>query len=78
MAKKKLQAVVEIAGNIDPSLGKAIDGATKQLGGINWKAVAVGAAVGGIAIATGKAVMEAGKYLKDLGGQFEQAETPYE
>lgn len=75
MAKKKMQAVVEIAGNIDPSLGKAIDGATKQLGGINWKAVAVGAAVGGIAIATGKAVMEAGKYLKDLGGQFEQAEN---
>ena len=75
MAKKKMQAVVEIAGNIDPSLGKAIDGATKQLGGINWKAVAVGAAVGGIAIATGKAVVEAGKYLKDLGGQFEQAEN---
>ena len=37
------------------------------------KALAVGAAVGGIAVATGKAVVEAGKYLKDLGSQFDEA-----
>ena len=33
----------------------------------------MGAAVGGIAVATGKAVVEAGKYLKDLGSQFDEA-----
>lgn len=72
MANKKiLSAVIDFAGSIDPSLGKVIDEATKKLEGINWKAVAVGAAIGGIAVATGKAVVEAGKYLKELGSQFD-------
>lgn len=70
---KMLQAVVEIAGSISPTLGKSIEEATGKLGGLNVKALAVGAAVGGIAIATGKAVMEAGKYLVDLGSQFDEA-----
>ena len=64
MAKNKmLQAVVSLAGTIDPSLGKALDDVTGKLENVNWKAVAVGGAVGGIAVATGKAVVEAGKYL---------------
>ena len=67
---KELQAVVNLAGSIDPSLGKAIESAQKKISGLNVKALAVGAAVGGIAVATGKAVVEAGKYLKDLGSQF--------
>ena len=70
---KKLQAVVNLAGSIDPSLGKAIESAQKKISGLNVKALAVGAAVGGIAVATGKAVVEAGKYLKDLGSQFDEA-----
>lgn len=70
---KELQAVVNLAGSIDPSLGKAIESAQKKISGLNVKALAVGAAVGGIAVATGKAVVEAGKYLKDLGGQFDEA-----
>ena len=69
---KELQAVVNLAGSIDPSLGKAIESAQKKISGLNVKALAVGAAVGGIAVATGKAVVEAGKYLKDLGGQFDE------
>lgn len=74
MAKGKvLQAVVDIAGSIDPSLGKAIDGATKQISGMNLKAISIGTAVGGIAVATGKAVWEAGKYLKNLGASFDGA-----
>lgn len=74
MAKnKELEAVVSFVGNIDPSLSKAVEGAKKQLGGINLKAIAVGAAVGGIAIATGKAVIEAGKYLNDLGDDYNKA-----
>ena len=70
---KELQAVVNLAGSIDPSLGKAIEFAQKKISGLNVKALAVGAAVGGIAVATGKAVVEAGKYLKDLGSQFDEA-----
>ena len=70
---KELQAVVNLAGSIDPSLGKAIESAQKKISGLNVKALAVGAAVGGIAVATGKAVVEAVKYLKDLGSQFDEA-----
>lgn len=70
---KELQAVVNLAGSIDPSLGKAIESAQKKISGLNVKALAVGAAAGGIAVATGKAVVEAGKYLKDLGSQFDEA-----
>jgi phage-related minor tail protein len=70
---KELQAVVNLAGSIDPSLGKAIESAQKKISGLNVKALAVGAAVGGIAVATGKAVVDAGKYLKDLGSQFDEA-----
>lgn len=74
MAKNKvLQAVVSLAGTIDPSLGKALDDVTGKLDKVNWKAVAVGGAVGGIAVATGKAVVEAGKYLADLGNEYNTA-----
>lgn len=70
---KILQAVVSFAGTIDPSLGKAMEDVTGHLDKINWKAVAVGAAAGGIAVATGKAVIEAGKYLADLGDEYNKA-----
>lgn len=70
---KMLQAIVEIAGSISPTLGKSIEEATGKLGGLNVKALAVGAAVGGIAVATGKAVFEAGEYLVELGSQFDEA-----
>ena len=74
MAKNKmLQAVVSLAGTIDPSLGKALDDVTSKLKNVSWKAVAVGGAVGGIAVATGKAVVEAGKYLADLGNEYNTA-----
>lgn len=74
MAKgKTMQAVVNLAGSIDPSLGKAIEQAQNKISGLNVKALAVGAAVGGIAVATGKAVADAGKYLKELGSQFDEA-----
>ena len=74
MAKNKmLQAVVSLAGTIDPSLGKALDDVTGKLKNVKWKAVDVGGAVGGIAVATGKAVVEAGKYLADLGNEYNTA-----
>lgn len=70
---KIVQATVNMAGNIDPSLEKVIGQAKERLGSLNVKALAAGAAMGGIAIATGKAVIEAGKYLKDLGAEFDGA-----
>ena len=42
---KIMQAVVSFAGTIDPSLGKAMDNVAGHLDKVNWKAVAVGAAV---------------------------------
>lgn len=74
MAKGKiLQTIIDISGEISPTLGKTISSVGDKLGGLNLKAIAVGAAVGGIAVATGKAVIEAGKYLKDLGSAFDGA-----
>ena len=70
---KIMQAVVSFAGTIAPSLGKAMDNVAGHLDKVNWKAVAVGAAVGGIAVATGKAVVEAGKYLAELGDDYNKA-----
>lgn len=74
MAKNKvLQAVVSFAGSIDPSLGKALDDVIGKLDKVDWKAVTVGGAIGGIAVATGKAVVDAGKYLADLGNEYNTA-----
>lgn len=70
---KTLQAVVSFAGSVDPSLGRAMENVTGHLDKINWKAVAVGAAMGGIAVATGKAVLDAGKYLANLGDEYNKA-----
>ncbi|MBQ2741930.1 MAG: phage tail tape measure protein [Oscillospiraceae bacterium] len=67
---KVLQTVVSFAGTVDPSLGKALEDVSGRLEKVNWKAVAVGGAVGGIAVATGKAVFEAGKYLTNLGDEW--------
>ncbi|MCI5996099.1 MAG: phage tail tape measure protein [Blautia sp.] len=76
MAKSNtLQAIVEIAGTLSPTLEKSIGGVVDKLDGINVKALAVGAAAGGIAIATVKAVGEAGKALYELGTKFEAAEN---
>lgn len=65
VAKNKiLETIVNVAGSVDSSLGKAVKEATSALDKINWKAAAVGAAVGSAAVA-------AGKYLFDLGSQFD-------
>lgn len=75
MAKSKaLQAIVEIAGNISPTLESSIKSATGKLEGLNLKAIAIGASVGAAAIATGKAVLDAGKALYQLGEKFDSAE----
>jgi len=53
---KNLQAIVEIAGKVSPSLGDALKSAEKGLGKL--KAVAVGAAIGGAAVAATKKMVE--------------------
>lgn len=74
MAKGKiLQTVIDIAGEISPTLGKSLDKVTDKLEGVNVKAIAVGAAIGGIAIATGKALVDGTKYLAQLGDEYNSA-----
>ena len=74
MAKGKvLQTIIDIAGEISPTLGKSLGKVSEKLEGVNVAAVAAGAAVGAIAVGTGKAVIEATKYLADLGDAFNTA-----
>ena len=71
--QKVLQAIVEIAGSVSPTLQKAVKETGEKLGKVNMKAVAIGAAAAGGAVAIGKAAIDAGKYLVDLGSQFDNA-----
>lgn len=73
MAKEKgkiLQTVVDISGEISPTLGKTLDSVMGQLDGVNVKALAAGAAVGAIAVGTAAAVVKATKYLAKLGDSY--------
>lgn len=75
MAKKGkvLQTIIDIAGEISPTLGKSINSVADKLDGLNVKAVAFSAAaataVAGAAAAFGKAT----SYLTDLGGEYDAA-----
>ena len=61
MAKSKtLQAIVEIAGTISPTLGKSIEQATGKLNGLKLGAIGVGVATGATFAAMSKAVIEGG------------------
>ena len=74
MAKGKvLQTIIDIGGEISPTLGKSLKAVTDKLEGVNVKALAVGAAIGGIAIGTAMAVGKAGKYLAELGDSYNSA-----
>ena len=74
MAKGKvLQTIIDIAGEISPTLGKSLGTVGEKLDGVNGKAVAAGAAVGAIAVATAKAVWDATKYLAELGDAYNSA-----
>ena len=70
---KVLQTIVDISGEISPTLGKTIKGVTDQLENVNVAALATGAAIGGIAIATGTALVEGTKYLAKLGDAYNSA-----
>ena len=70
---KALQAIVEIAGSISPTLGKSIEEATGKLGGLNVKALAVGAAIGGAALAATKAMADFAKESVEAAASYETA-----
>ena len=70
---KVLKATVQLAGAIDPSLKKTIEGAEKSLKGLNLKAIGIGTAfVAGAGLAI-KAAADIGKALYDLGAEFDSA-----
>ena len=73
MKNKVLQAIVEIAGNVSPTLQKAVSDTCGKLDKVNLKAVAIAGAAAAGAVAIGKAAIDAGKYLVDLGSQFDAA-----
>ena len=70
---KVLQTIIDISGEISPTLGKSLEGVTKKLEGVNLKALAVGAAIGGIAAGTAVMVGKSVKYLVNLGSEFDNA-----
>lgn len=70
---RELQVIVEIAGSLSPTLGEATKQAQKSLEGVNLKAVAVGAALGGAAVAAGKATISAATHLAEFGDEYNKA-----
>lgn len=77
---KVLQAIVEIAGSVSPSLQKAVQLTEKKLGGVNLKAIAIGtAAAAGAAVAVKgiasltKAAIKTGQHLAKIGDEYNQA-----
>lgn len=74
MAKGKvLQTIIDVSGEISPTLGKSLDGIAEKLKEVNWAAVGAGAAVGAIAYGTGKAAVKATKHLANLGDSYNSA-----
>ncbi len=70
---KVLQTIIDISGEISPTLGKSLEGVTKKLEGVNLKALAAGAAIGGIAAGTAVMVGKSVKYLAKLGDEYNSA-----
>lgn len=70
---KVLQTIINIAGEISPTLGKSLDKVTDKLEGVNLKAMAAGAAIGGIAAGTAVAVGKAVGSLAKLGDAYNSA-----
>lgn len=70
---KVLQTIIDISGEISPTLGKSLGAVTKKLEGVNVKALAAGAAIGGIAAGTAVMVGKTVKYLTNLGSEFDNA-----
>ena len=72
-AGKVMEAIVSIAGQIDPSLQKAIAGASKHLGSVQKAAIAAGTVTAAGVAAITTAAVAATKGLYDLGVEFDSA-----
>jgi len=70
---KVLETVINIAGEISPTLGKSLDKVSEKLEGVNLKAVAVGGAIGAIGVGTAVAVGKAVGSLAKLGDAYNSA-----
>ncbi len=74
MAKGKvLETIINIGGEISPTLGKTLDGVASKLEGVKGKALLFGTAATGAVIGTVAAVSKGVSYLGDLGAQFDNA-----
>ena len=74
MAKGKvLETIVNIAGEISPTLGKTIKDVTGKLDGVNVAAIAAGTSIAAIGTAAVAGAIQAGKYLAELGDSYNQA-----
>lgn len=74
MAKGKvLKTVVDIAGEISPTLGRTIDGVVEKLGTVKVKALLASAAITAVAVKTGDSLIEATKHLTNLGDAYNSA-----
>lgn len=76
MAKHKgtvLQTVIDITGEISPTLGKVIGKVTDKLDGVNIKALTVGASIAGVAGSVAVGFDKATDYLADLGNKYDKA-----
>ena len=74
MAKGKvLKTIIDISGEISPTLGKSLGSVVDKLEGVNLKAVAVAASIAAIGGAAIVGVGKATAYLKDLGTEYDKA-----
>lgn len=74
MAKGKvLSTIIDIAGEISPTLGKTLGEVSEKLKGVNTNAIAAGAAIGAIGAATAVGVVKATKYITTLGDEYNRA-----
>ncbi len=68
-----LQAIVSLAGQVDPSLGGAFDDVSSRLEGLNKKSLVVGAAVVGGIAAIGAGLVKGTAALASLGDEYNTA-----
>lgn len=74
MAKGKvLQTIIDISGEISPTLGKTIDTVNKKLNGVDSAALKAKLAVAAIGTVAATAAVSATKYLTGLGDDYNKA-----
>lgn len=70
---KVLTTIIDIAGEISPTLGKAIQEVTDKLSGVNKAALVASAAVAAVGAAAVTGAIKGTKYLATLGDEYNKA-----